>query len=166
MSHITDLIGFINAKSGTSFTEGQLTVGVPAAIEGAQSGQRNTSVEVSGVPAQGFNGTKTINYFRLDLAETFAGVVGGLNAKGPRESGRSADVLDDIFVQTGVQLEASDIVDEAVDFSAAGTYILKAAPGNLKWIGQVEVAITMDLVDINTMITDGDVDGFVAPTLS
>ena len=64
------------------------------------------------------------------------------------------------------QYNPNDIVDEAVDFSTAGTYILKAAPGNLKWIGQVEVAITMDLVDINTMITDGDVDGFVAPTLS
>ena len=165
MSYITDLIGFINAKNGTSYTEAQLSLAAPAAIEGAQDGERNTSIVVSGVNAQGFTGTKTVNYFRLDLTKTFEGVAGGLNAKGPRDTGRSTDILDDIFAQTGVQLEAGDIVDEAVDFSAAGTYTLKAAPGNLKWVGEVAVSITLDLVDIEPTLANGDVDGFTAPVI-
>ena len=166
MSYVTDLIGFINAKNGTSYTEAQLSLAAPAAIGGAGEGERNTSIVVTGVNAQGFTGSKTINYFRIDLAKAFEGVVGGLNAKGPRDTGRSTDILDDIFAQTGVQLEAADIVDEAVDFSAAGVYTLKAAAGNLKWIGQVEVNITLDLVDIEPTLANGDVDGFTAPVIS
>lgn len=166
MSHITDILGFINAKNGTSYTEAQVSLGVPAVIGGAQEGERNTSIVVTGVPAQGFTGTASFNYFRLDLTKVFEGVVGGLNAKGPRDTGRSADVLDDIFAQTGVQLAPEDVVDEAVDFSVEGTYMLKAAPGNLKWIGEVAVAITLDLVDIGPTLTQGDLDGFTAPVIA
>lgn len=166
MSNITELLGYINAKNGTSFTEAQLTIGAPAAIEGALEGQRNTTVEVTGVGLQGYTGSKTFNYFRLDLAKAFEGVVGGLVAYGPRDVGTSVDLLDDIKTQTGVDILASDIVNEAVDFSAGGTYTLKAAPGNLKWIGEVVVTISLDQTDINDSLTQGDLDGFVYPTIS
>ena len=166
MSNVAVLLGLVNAKNSTAFTEAQLTFGAPVAIEGALEGARNTNVTVTGVTAAGYTSDKQLAYTRLDLTKAFEGVVGGLKAFGPRESGTTLDLLDDIKAQTGVEILPTDIVEEAVDFSVAGTHVLKAAAGNLKWIGGVYVAISLDLEDINATLTQGDLDGFTYPVIA
>lgn len=166
MSNVAVLLGLVNTKNSTAFTEAQLTFGAPSVIEGALEGQRNTHVTVTGVTAAGYKGDFELSYTRLDLTKAFEGVAGGLKAFGPRTSGTTLDLLDDIKLQTGVELTADDIVEEAVDFSVAGTHVLKAKAGGLKWIGQVDVAISLDLEDINDTLTQGDLDGFTYPVIA
>lgn len=163
MSSKALLLALINTANTTSYTDVQVAIGNPVVIDGAQAGEANTTVTVSGKPEAGFSGSKDLTYKRLDLAQQFLGKT--LAAAGPATNATSEDILDDLEAQYALGIEAADIVVEVVDFSS-GTYTLKANPNSFKWIGQVAVNVSLDTVDIGPSLATTDLPGFEYATLA
>lgn len=164
MSAILELLALLNTANGRSYTDSQVEFGVPAVIEGAQAGQPNTTVTVSGIEAAGYTGSKELTYKRLDLAQTFSGRT--LESKGPETAGTLQEVLDDIFAATAVRIYPEDLENgAAVDFTQASV-TLTAKATSLKWLGSVVVNTSVDLRDISSEITTSELPGFEYPELA
>lgn len=138
------VLALINRDNSRTFTFSQVSLGTPQPYNGA----RNTVCILSAVPGSGFFGDWTFYYDRRDLAEIwsqFPAAVVGENV---------TDTLELIALMNttyGMQLEEEDIVVEAV---TAETHTLKAAPGSLAFIGQVEVEIIGPTTDLSQSIQE------------
>lgn len=164
MSAIQELLSLLNTANSTSYTEAQVSFGNPANIAGAEAGQPNTKITVSGVEAVGYTGSKELSYVRLDLTKTFEGH--SLVSKGPETGGKLQEVLDDIFTATGVRIYPEDLTNAAdVDFTQASV-VLTAKGTSVKWTGSVEVATSTDLRNIEPSIVTTTLPGFEYPTIA
>ena len=158
MSAVQELLQLVNTANGRSYTLSQVQFGAPAVIDGAQAGQANTTITISGIEGAGYTGSKALTYKRLDLGTQFTGH--SLSSQGPDTAGTLQEVLDDIFAQTGVRIEPEDLSNgSAVDFTQP-TITLTAAVGSLKWLGSVTVATSVDFRDVSSEITTTDLNGF------
>lgn len=164
MSAIQELLALLNTANSTTYTEAQVSFGNPTAVAGAEAGQPNAKITVSGKEDAGYTGSKELSYIRLDLTKTFEGHA--LTSKGPETGGKLQEVLDDIFTATGVRIEAEDLTNSAdVDFTQAKV-VLTAKGTSVKWTGTVEVATSTDLRNIEPSITTTTLPGFEYPTIA
>lgn len=161
MSAKQELLELLNSANGRSYTEAQLSFGVPA-VAAEPTAEFNTEVVVSGESAAGYTGTKTIKYKRLDLATAFTDMP--LTSSGPETGGTLQEVLDDIFATTTIRIYPEDLSNAAaVDFTQP-SITLTAAAGSYKWTGSVVVTTSVDLRDIGQEITVDTLPGFEYPT--
>lgn len=66
---VDNVLALINAaNTGQTLTSAQVTLGTPAA-QTADGQGRNTSIELTGVSAQGYSGTQTYTYTRLTMTQ-------------------------------------------------------------------------------------------------
>lgn len=164
MSAKTELLALLNTANSTSYTEAQVSFGNPTNIAGAEAGQPNTKITVSGIEAAGYTGSKELSYKRLDLAKTFEGHP--LTSAGPETAGKLQEVLDDIFAATGVRIEAEDLTNAAdVDFTQP-SITLTAKGTSVKWTGSVVVTTSTDLRNIEPSIATTTLPGFEYPTIA
>lgn len=158
MSSIEALLLLLNTTNSKAYTLEQVSFGNPSNIVGAEAGQPNTHITVTGVEAKGYTGSKELSYTRLDLSKQFEGHT--LESFGPVEGGTLAEVLADIKAQTGVEILAEDLSNAAdVDFSQA-SITLTAKATSVKWIGSVVVQTRTDLKDLGVDITTATLPGF------
>ena len=163
MSAKQELLALLNSANGRSYTEAQLSFGVPA-VAAEPTAEFNTEVVVTGESAAGYTGTKTIKYKRLDLATTFAGHA--QVSVGPETAGTLQEVLDDIFAASGVRIFPEDLTNSAtVDFTQPSV-TLTAAAGSYKWTGSVVVTTSVDLRNVGQEITTDTLPGFEYPTIA
>lgn len=164
MSAILELLALLNTANGRSYTDAQVQFAAPAEIVGAEAGQPNTTVVVSGIEAAGYTGSKELSYKRLDLTQTFTGHT--LESKGPETAGTLQEVLDDVFAATGVRIYPEDLTNgAAVDFTQPSV-TLTAKAESLKWLGSVVVNTSVDLRDISGEISTATLPGFEYPTIA
>ncbi len=164
MSAKTELLALLNTANTTSYTEAQVSFGNPVNIAGAEAGQPNTKITVSGIEAAGYTGSKELSYVRLDLTKTFEGHP--LTSAGPESGGTLQEVLDDIFTATGVRIEAEDLTNAAdVDFTQPSV-TLTAKGTSVKWTGSVVVTTSTDLRNIEPSIVTTTLPGFEYPTIA
>ena len=68
MSAVQELLQLVNTANSRNYTLAQVQFGAPAVIDGAQAGQDNTTVTLTGIEGAGYTGAKVLTYKRLDLA--------------------------------------------------------------------------------------------------
>jgi hypothetical protein len=65
---VENVLALVNLDNATTFTEAQVTVGVPATwVDPESLDDRNTEVTLTGIDGQGYTGSVAIQYYRLDL---------------------------------------------------------------------------------------------------
>lgn len=165
VSALQNLIALILADNeGTALTEAQFTAGAPAVIAGEEG--RNTSVTLTAVEGEGYAGSVTFNYTRLDLNSGVAVPVTSVQiAEG-----------DDLAAATAAVVAAMGLVADEVtasDFEApvgetAGSIVITAVAGSLLYTGEpviIELTVPAPATpDMSETFAVTDLNGFVAET--
>lgn len=112
----------------------------------AEGDWRNTEVTAHGVLEKGHSGQQTFQYRRPDLGLLFKDVI--VTVVIPHHNATTEDVVAEINKQFAqLDLYVGDMTHEPVPDSAT-SYVLRADPTSLYYIGEVEVIVERVLVDI------------------
>jgi hypothetical protein len=128
-----------NPSLPTPFTLSNVTLGTPTALSGDPSGL-NTSVTLTGNSP--YTGTTTIKYNRLDITtDVFTNGLGTTAQLNTQSSYTNGDaLLADLNAKYGLDLQTSDVVNNAISNNAAGqTYPLVMAAGSYAFTGTLTV---------------------------
>lgn len=165
---LSDLLSSINANNATTFTEAQLTFGVPQVINGTWRGlanPHNTAVRVTAVPGGDLEGTAVVTYDRFKL-DDLAHIPGfALRADNPATV---HDLFDGLLYYNGLRLGVDDVENSAVTVEEDGTYTatLTAKPGSLGWIGSKALAFSQGGAALDVVLATADLPGLNYPTAS
>ena len=159
---LTKLIQLINTDNHTSITEADVTVGLPVAWS-AEGNYRNTQILVSGVLAEGYVGQYTFYYRRTDLGVLFNAVLPAVTV--PHEAATTAHVVASLNAQYPTLDLSVDDVDQVSISDDATSYTVRARSTSYYWIGEVEVIVEREVVDISTVFTVSELKGFDYATL-
>lgn len=134
------LIDSVNTLNNVKLTPEQYTFGVPEAFVDP-AGVNNTRVTITAKDINSpLDGSITLNYKRLDLADIAKLVVPKVGVYLPSTTLHIAQALNESF---GLSLGAADIVRENLTTltDGAGTVTLTALPGSYGWIGSLDVEV-------------------------
>lgn len=139
------VIDLVNATGvQTPLKVGDVTFDVPVVVS---NGTRNTSVVMRGVRANGFRGTRTIRYNRLDLSVAMPPTDGqSMEVMVPNDGFETKlEVCDRLNKLYNLKIGADDIVDGPVDTTVlpASTTIQSKA-GSLAWFGSMSIEFVPD----------------------
>lgn len=150
------VVMMLNIENGTNFTIDDILVSAPAAVVGA----KNTEVTLSVRPSRGKNdylpygnmAPIQFKYNRLNVAQHFNGVLGGLDIELPTST---QILLDEITRRLGQEFVLDDIVLEDISRRNATIYKLRAKSESLRWYGEMAVAVggVIDLDDFLSTIS-------------
>lgn len=167
LTGLENLIAQILADNvGQSLTASQFTAGAPGVID---IGGRNTSIELTAVPGEGYAGAVTFNYIRLDLNSGVATPVTSVEVLAADDMATALGK-----VATAMGLVAADIDASAytapVDENTDGTITLTPQAGSLLYVG-APVVITLTAAAIADPEMGGtfattDLNGFEAETVA
>jgi len=136
------IVELINYCNGTSLTSDMLTYGLPAVI----TGNHNTVVIASSTSTSPYEGDLEVTYNRIDLGEYFADLDKFLVAEdGARYV---SDIIPQINATYKLNLTRDDYLDAPLpdssqtDSSQGASFVLKANPRSLIFIGQVALRVT------------------------
>lgn len=119
---------------------------------------RNTQVTAHGVLEKGYSGSQTFQYRRPDLGLLFKDVI--VTVVIPHHNATTEDIVAELNKQFDkLDLYVGDMVHEPVP-DGATSYVLKADPTSLYYIGQVEVIVERILLDISKDFTVTALQGF------
>ena len=160
---VVDLINHDNPLA--SLTSEMITLGLPTTTASSEAEERNTEVTVTGVQERGVVGSVTTYYSRLNLAAfiTEPGFHVPLEAMV-----NIADLVEQLNIELGINITAADFIDEPLP-TFAGTpgetiaVTIKFNADSLVWVGNAEVLVRGDDVNINTLITNVRLSGLNAP---
>ena len=137
----TLLLGLINAANPNlpngPLTAGNVTLGAPSSNVGAN----NTQVTVTGVTGQGYSGTETFTYNRLDIGAMFTGWGKTATLTGGAAFHQTTDLLAPLNAAYDLDLQPSDVVNETLTGTVPYSYTLKMAADSLTYLNQVNVQI-------------------------
>ena len=156
------LIGLINTDNNTQITEADITVSLPV-VWSADGDYRNTQITVNGVLAEGYIGQYTFEYRRTDLGVLFNAVLPAVTV--PHQNATVEHVVASLNAQYPTLGLTVDDVDQGSISDAATSYVLKARASGYYWIGEVEVIVEREVVDISTIFTVSALNGFDYATL-
>lgn len=124
----------------------------------AEGDWRNTEVTAHGVLEKGHSGQQTFQYRRPDLGLLFQDVI--VTVVIPHHNATSENVVAELNKQFAqLDLYVGDMIHEPVP-DGATSYVLKADPTSLYYIGEVEVIVERVLVDIAKDFPVTALDGF------
>lgn len=140
----TKLLELINSSNfpPIPLTDANVVLGAPVANDGGA--RWNTSISVTAKPGQGFTGSRTLFYRRLDLAILPVLSFPAANALDAQS------LLNLLNLHSGAELELEDLQDftiPAVGPGASASCTLVAAVGSLRWIGQQTITLAGAMVD-------------------
>lgn len=156
MSSLSRFIELFNSANGVvpPLTTEELEIGKPVAIPTDEDGN-NTSVVVTGKVKEGFAGSVTFKYMRVDIGKLLPGIE--LSAIVPTGINIATQAMSSINAQYGLGVPLEDVVDNVIYFPTA---TIQLDPESYEWVGELTVSLEYRPVNINTPIVDGDVDGF------
>lgn len=100
--------------------ENVIVEAITSVAPGPTNGQRNTSARIRGVQGSGFTGSVVVYYNRIDLTKVILPNVFRLNRNGFQITNYAArlihDILDQLYVETGVRLRPYDVINYAIDY--------------------------------------------------
>lgn len=123
------ILGMINSANDTSFTMLDLGIGPPS--DSTEEGY-DTTLTVTALGTTSWDGSKAINYNRLDLAKLFGAT--GMTIQVWPEWTTTVDLLPYINAQYGLAMSSDDIVKEPL-VAAPGTQTINAKPTSLIYKG-------------------------------
>lgn len=162
MSSLSRFVDLFNSANGVNppLTANELDIGKPVATAVDEDGN-NTEVTVVGKIKEGFTGSVTFKYMRTDVSKLFLAVE--LTAIVPTGINTARQAMESINTQYGLYVPLADVIDSVIQFPTA---TIQIDPESYEWIGELEVVLEHRLVDINSDITDGDLDGFAYPQVN
>lgn len=162
MSSLSRFIELFNSANGVvpPLTTEELDIGKPVAIPTDEDGN-NTSVVVTGKVKEGFAGSVTFKYMRVDVSKLLPGIE--LTAIVPTGINIATQAMSSINAQYGLGVPLEDVIDNVITFPTA---TIQMDPESYEWVGELTVSLEHRPVDISTLIVDGNVDGFERPHLN
>jgi hypothetical protein len=165
----TLLYGLINAAN-PSLPNGALsatntTLGAPASTGSTP----NTSVAVAAVTNQGYTGSVTVNYNRLDIQNDVFSVLAPSGATVVNTGGTMAaisDVVAAINSAYNLNIQQSDVSNWSTALSLtddAGSCTIDIATGSLTYTGTLSVTITQQQVALSQAVTQTSLSGLTPP---
>lgn len=150
------LANLVNAANPThkQWLAEELIFGVPQ----SQVGDFNTTISVTAVDTNGFSGTRQLSYLRVDLAGASQSLPEELELNGEQNTLQIAARLRELYK---VNLEDVDVIDEELPLGDGGviTQVIKAAPGSLKWIGQITIMLSPRVIPLEEVIVVTELNG-------
>jgi hypothetical protein len=155
---VFDLFNRMNSGLQYPLSPTNVVLGAPATNDnGAIS--KNTKATLTAIGGQGYSGSTTVYYNRVDLADILA--TGSSNFPLTNQVS-SADILALWNAAFNTNLIAADIVVEALPAPAANgsiSYTLKANTASPAFIGQAALVLAPAAIPLSTAITTTDMTG-------
>jgi len=164
----TLILALVNAAN-TNLVNGPLTtdnvtLGAPA----VETGDKNSSVVLTGVAGNGYANTQTFTYNRLDIQSDVMNHIAPSGATLVNASYATvADLVAPLNSAYNLGLVSADISNgsDAITLTdGAGNATVTMAAASLKYIGELSVAITQMQADLATVVTNTELDGLTPPT--
>lgn len=158
------LLEAINRDNGLvgdkALTWDQIATGFPEVISG-ESIPFNTRVMLYGLNGQGYKGTVTIEYNRIDMPTLFQGLVPTVITD-PQNS--LVDLLPALNKAYGLSLIADDIIDQSVkDLGTDWQLDVTMRPGCLAWQGGFRMRFAKFIPNLRDVVKDVDLNVIIAP---
>lgn len=162
------VLAHINAANSTTFTQADITFGLPTPTNGSWQGNttsKNTAIRITAAAGSAFEGTTIVTYDRLKFDDL-------INIKGfkikANEPSTTHDLIAGIKYYAGMILTVDDIEPTPMTKEANGTYtgILTAKATSLGWIGSLPIVVTKGGLRMDEMVVDVNLDGLNYPTAS
>lgn len=159
------LLDLIYASLGARLLPDDITWGVPEAFEPYPDDdfKRDTRLQlIASEDAKQVRGRKSVTYRRLRLASLEPVSQNVVTSRGFPFS--TYEVLDQLNLIYGVMLEEDDVYDIYYT-DMAGPFILRAKPGSLAWVGELEFAVEFAELELPALIINRSMEGFSADEL-
>lgn len=150
------LVDIVNFYNSTTIDPEAVNVTQPESLGG-----RRTRVVLSAPPRASaveiplYSGSKPFEFNRLDLAEFFAPVTIQAELSYPATT---YSILDHLTQRFGFVFDEEDFYIEDIPGIGAGTYTLRAHPNSLRWVGSIDIDLTVT-EDLNTIFNIQTLDG-------
>lgn len=153
------LVDIVNYNNGLNIQPGNVVFENMIPLDG-----RRTQITIRALPVSGgvaaYTGQKTFVYKRLHVDESFSDADKNLTIRNPDSTQSLLNILADRY---GILIDTSDFIIESIP-SGATSYVLKANPASLRWVGQTTIAIIepppaiedeITVVVLNGLVYDG-----------
>lgn len=155
---ILDLINGSQTPA-TQLTLADITLSIPAVNTTDPETTGDTSIAVSGVAESGYDGTATVTYNRVDIE-----VVAIAASTTEFEVGSAVNVVDllpAINAAFGINLTSEMVTDAVLPSTDEGAaqFNLTMSATNKVYSGVVELTLSPNLIDINSVIETKALDG-------
>jgi hypothetical protein len=159
---LDEILGAIKTLNNVELVEGEYTFGTPTPVAPDASGT-NTSLLVTALnPLSPYDGSTTIRYKRLDLADLPILISPNIKAYDIQTTDDFVALLNK---RHGIGFEANDIVSNALTLvDGAGDVILVAEPDSIGWIGEVTFHVTLGAQPLEDVITVTQLPGLNYPS--
>lgn len=142
-----------------------VTMGAATPLNGDLTG-KNSKITLTAIPGSGYSGSCTLTFNRLDINQAFIQL--GIPALSFQNNsyGTSTDFIDYLNAAHGLNLQASDIVEEvlpAADTVGNISYTLKMDPSCLCFTGQLPLTITPKSIQLFKAMVGQVLNGFIPP---
>lgn len=149
-------------NGGLNLVQGEYTYGLPVPVAPDAAGT-NTQLTITAMDTQStYDGTDTIRYTRLDLADLAILVPLNIRADLPATTWDVAQRLNALY---GTNFHPEDIVSTPVTtlVDGAGSVTLTAQTNSLSWIGSVVVNITRGGIPLTSALKVVNLPGLYMP---
>ncbi len=157
------LVALINATNATSLTTSDITFG---AVSVLTEETKNTAVTITAVANSGYTGTRDLTYDRID----FADVPGSRSKEFVKGSATHVvDLIPAINAAYQLNLQVGDYVNSLLPtFDGLVPHDMKpfnltAAAGSYIFIGEIELTLDGNDVDLADLITTTELEGLSYP---
>lgn len=159
------LIDYINATNSSPLTVNDITFGVPAPIAGTwREGlvDRNSVIRIKATDASIYKDSQVLCYDRLDLASLAKLFDFRIKSYQPDSI---HDLIKPIFLKFGIVIDKDDVYDDAINQIEGqdNHFTIRAKPGALGWVGQVDVVSTHGSAVLGDHLTTTSLPGVNYP---
>jgi hypothetical protein len=169
---VYDLINKANPGLPLPLSAAVARLELPKTIAGAGPAALNTTIKASASRGQGYTGTKTLSYRRIDLSSFFKNTVAIVNKfKAGGQPVKFSDYLDDFNVRYGFSLTSDDFTDvnfpavsiDPVDNRRTAAVVVNAKPNSLGFIGAFTFRWKESPQELKNIIVKPELPGRVYP---
>jgi hypothetical protein len=155
------IFGAAEKQNKLTLVRDQYTVGLPTEYIDPE-GITNTEITISAAsPRSPYEGSVTVTYARLDLQLLSRFLPSPILGYGVNTIAKAIDLLNKNY---GLTFVVADLVPGAVQLvDDVGSVTLTATENSLGWIGEVTLPFARGNIDINTAITNKNMQGMVYP---
>jgi hypothetical protein len=156
------ILGAIKAlNGGVVLLENEYTFGLPAAVTPASDGTNTTILISARDAASTFDGSVTVRYTRLNLADLLVLVPATLQLPPVTSTLQFAQAFNKVY---GTVFDSTDLVDEPVSLvNGAGDVTLTARASSMGWLGSVTFHVEKGRTDIASEVTVTTLPGLNFP---
>jgi len=156
------ILGAIKAlNGGVVLLENEYVFGLPAAVEPAGDGTNTTILISARDAASTFDGSVTVRYTRLNLADLLVLVPATLQLPPVTSTLQFAQAFNLVY---GTTFDSTDLVDAPINLSnGAGDVTITARSSSLGWVGSVTFMVEKGRVQLSDEVTVTSLPGLNFP---